>query len=68
MTVMGTVLTFTFHYVSIKSNGYSNNSLCLNGFTFHYVSIKSTACSSCLSNLFIFTFHYVSIKSDIENK
>ena len=63
MTVMGTVLTFTFHYVSIKSNGYSNNSLCLNGFTFHYVSIKSIKIYDRATKSYIFTFHYVSIKS-----
>ena len=35
------VLQFTFHYVSIKSNLVSVILLRLRQFTFHYVSIKS---------------------------
>ena len=61
-TIMGGV-TFTFHYVSIKSM-YSDPSQAILGlFTFHYVSIKSRKATEIFKNIVQFTFHYVSIKS-----
>ena len=34
-------LIFTFHYVSIKTLGFTSLALNLSKFTFHYVSIKT---------------------------
>ena len=55
--------SFTFHYVSIKSQSVIIVSPGLSLFTFHYVSIKSLKCWRYRKMLKRFTFHYVSIKS-----
>ena len=57
-------LTFTFHYVSIKSPDKDTSKNTATRFTFHYVSIKSTIHIEYHICLLEFTFHYVSIKSD----
>ena len=56
-------LSFTFHYVSIKSTSEYTPSISLTVFTFHYVSIKSDTALTKNHVQQSFTFHYVSIKS-----
>ena len=56
-------VTFTFHYVSIKSDEPVTFKLMFGRFTFHYVSIKSLETVASLLGGNAFTFHYVSIKS-----
>ena len=59
----GGVVTFTFHYVSIKSKSILSSFYHIRKFTFHYVSIKSNSRHISDTVLSEFTFHYVSIKS-----
>ena len=55
--------SFTFHYVSIKSDVMAGNIGKIATFTFHYVSIKSIFDEFINAYYRSFTFHYVSIKS-----
>ena len=56
-------IKFTFHYVSIKSQGVIEPNIDFATFTFHYVSIKSITNRLLSASISLFTFHYVSIKS-----
>ena len=62
-TLPNITVSFTFHYVSIKSISDIVWSRYANIFTFHYVSIKSIYSHDKHPSLIVFTFHYVSIKS-----
>ena len=59
----GGAITFTFHYVSIKSMACMVLRDEFDLFTFHYVSIKSIQDDIVAEYYGLFTFHYVSIKS-----
>ena len=59
--------TFTFQYVSIKSNVLSILHIISTIFTFQYVSIKSYWLFEVCMLLQFFTFQYVSIKSQKSN-
>ena len=58
-----TIVTFTFHYVSIKTENPGNIISIDVSFTFHYVSIKTTSVCKKYVLSKLFTFHYVSIKT-----
>ena len=62
-TLPNITVSFTFHYVSIKSCWSAEEAMDTIAFTFHYVSIKSKARFNRRVFAIKFTFHYVSIKS-----
>ena len=55
--------TFTFQYVSIKTDWTVSKKPLIWKFTFQYVSIKTNIISLALLALLAFTFQYVSIKT-----